>query len=173
MLHDSLHLVAITLRDLRGFIDPKSWASITFQTFQIELINFLNAIFREIYRLYSKYIPPLKNSRKFPIKSTQFLLRWVYQIPHNGNRVDFRAIFTTRYLIIFHLHQICSILDPENVMKGGVTMLRTFSNPCTLVQIEIVSFRKQKNSKLVKSAKNWKHWYLLFMGYPKWSFIDP
>ena len=45
--------------------------------------------------------------------------------------------------------------------------------PCTLVQIEIVSFRKQKMSKLFKLAKVGQISYLLFMGHPNISFSDP
>ena len=42
-----------------------------------------------------------------------------------------------------------------------------------LVQIEIVLFRKQKKSKMFKSAKVWLYWCLLSMEHPIWSFIEP
>ena len=44
---------------------------------------------------------------------------------------------------------------------------------CTLVQIEIISFRKQKMPKLFKLAKVGQFSYLLFMGHPNISFLDP
>ena len=125
--------------------------SITFQTFQIYIINFLNEISREKYGECKKLV-------KFHTNSTHFPLRSIWQTQRNGNCVKFPRNFTS--FLDFKMFNVLNLMffafslkiTPWKLRKSSWFMQFLWRNFQTERNISILAFRSTRSNFFINSC---------------------